>query len=192
MAVSFFFIVNLLREALKLALDTPELVRSLTLCGVTPGGRNAVVGDKDFLVDFMRCFEGWSDQALDSDQNKRIARVFIRATHLPAQIERIGAEQVVSRYLAQKKQAEGIAGQLAALSRFDVFERLGSLRVPTLILHGKHDRVVPVENATILNEQIPMSQLKVLDTGHLWQLTDPDYIEDIESFTSSVEATGVC
>lgn len=46
-------------------------------------------------------------------------------------------------------------------------EILCSVRIPTLIIWGKHDRLVNVKNAKIFNERIPDSRLVILDeAGH--------------------------
>jgi 3-oxoadipate enol-lactonase len=51
----------------------------------------------------------------------------------------------------------------------DSFKRLASVRVPTLILHGTDDVVIPFENARILARQIPGAQLRPFEgCGHLF------------------------
>lgn len=46
--------------------------------------------------------------------------------------------------------------------------RLGEIAVPTLIVHGEHDRVVPVAWARKAHEHIPGSELRVFtDCGHM-------------------------
>jgi len=45
-------------------------------------------------------------------------------------------------------------------------EELASIRCPTLIMHGKRDRIVPADYARILHEQIPGSELLLFDAGH--------------------------
>ena len=49
----------------------------------------------------------------------------------------------------------------------DLSDRLGELAAPTLLLHGEHDRVVPVEWAQRAHERLPDSELRVLQgCGH--------------------------
>ena len=43
---------------------------------------------------------------------------------------------------------------------------LGSISVPTLILSGEHDRLVPPVNSRILAGRIPASTLRVIPAGH--------------------------
>ncbi len=49
------------------------------------------------------------------------------------------------------------------------FARLASVAVPTLVMHGTDDVVIPFENARILARQIPGSQLRPFEgSGHLF------------------------
>jgi pimeloyl-ACP methyl ester carboxylesterase len=52
---------------------------------------------------------------------------------------------------------------------FDSYDRLPSLRVPTLVLHGTEDRVIPVENGRRLAERIPGAEVVLLEgAGHVY------------------------
>lgn len=48
-------------------------------------------------------------------------------------------------------------------ARYDVTDRLGEIRVPTLILHGRHDNMVPLRWGERLAERIPGAELVVLE-----------------------------
>jgi len=45
-------------------------------------------------------------------------------------------------------------------------EELASIRCPSLIMHGKRDRIVPADYACIISERIPNSQMLLFDAGH--------------------------
>ncbi|HEY4383532.1 MAG TPA: alpha/beta hydrolase, partial [Ktedonobacteraceae bacterium] len=45
-------------------------------------------------------------------------------------------------------------------------QELAGIQSPTLIMHGKRDRVVPVEYAYELHERIVNAQLHLFDAGH--------------------------
>ena len=45
---------------------------------------------------------------------------------------------------------------------------LGSLRQPTLVMHGNDDPIVPLINAKILAARIRKAKLHVIDDGHLF------------------------
>jgi pimeloyl-ACP methyl ester carboxylesterase len=70
---------------------------------------------------------------------------------------------------AQPTHPGGGRRQWEAMQGFDSFDRLPTLRVPTLILHGTEDQAIPVENAELLAERIHGSELVLLEgAGHLY------------------------
>jgi 3-oxoadipate enol-lactonase len=64
---------------------------------------------------------------------------------------------------------------LGLISEEACFEkRLESLKMPTLILFGTHDKVVPAGNAGLLARQIPDSTVCILaDAGHFFPMEKP-------------------
>jgi pimeloyl-ACP methyl ester carboxylesterase len=76
-------------------------------------------------------------------------------------------DQLVRKRLTIGDDAKGYMGQLYAGASFDSHERLGGISVPTLVITGDKDIVVPPENASELHRMIPNSRLLVLrDAGH--------------------------
>jgi pimeloyl-ACP methyl ester carboxylesterase len=65
---------------------------------------------------------------------------------------------------------------LALISAETAFEnKLPDISVPTLILFGAHDKVVPLENAELLAKQIRGSQILILpDAGHFFPIEVPE------------------
>ena len=59
------------------------------------------------------------------------------------------------------------------LERDEVWRLAAGLRVPTLVLHGEHDRVVGVEIGRHAADVIPGAELVVLDAGHTPQMEVP-------------------
>jgi pimeloyl-ACP methyl ester carboxylesterase len=55
-------------------------------------------------------------------------------------------------------------------------EGLRSLTVPTLMIWGVHDPVVPVSQARVVAGLIPQCRLEELDAGHVPQLRHPDRV----------------
>ncbi|SMC16921.1 Pimeloyl-ACP methyl ester carboxylesterase [Desulfacinum hydrothermale DSM 13146] len=63
--------------------------------------------------------------------------------------------------------SEAFQAQLAAIQTFDCCDRLGSLSIPTLVVTGTEDVLVPPENARILAHRIPEALLVELEgAGH--------------------------
>jgi pimeloyl-ACP methyl ester carboxylesterase len=70
---------------------------------------------------------------------------------------------------AQPTHLVGGRRQWEAMQGFDSYDRLLDLRIPTLVLHGTEDRLIPVENGRRLAERIPGAELALLeDAGHLY------------------------
>ncbi len=62
-------------------------------------------------------------------------------------------------------------------------EELASIRCPALIMHGKRDRIVPVEYAHTIAESIPDAQLLLFDAGHAAHLRyEKEYTRSIMEF----------
>ena len=62
-------------------------------------------------------------------------------------------------------------------------EELAAIRCPTLLMHGKRDRVVRVEYATVLHKRIPHSHLLLFDAGHAAHLRyEQEFTETVMRF----------
>jgi 3-oxoadipate enol-lactonase len=92
----------------------------------------------------------------------------------PERVERILAQQRAQAAIGagEPGRAEGAARQLEARRHHDVWDRLPSLRIPTLVCAGRHDGIAPPENAEALAARIPGAELRWFDGGHLFLLQD--------------------
>jgi 3-oxoadipate enol-lactonase len=67
-----------------------------------------------------------------------------------------------------------ILAQMQACLAHDTSERLPRIALPTLIVHGTADQMIPVANAEIIHGLSPGSQLEILDgVGHLFFWEEP-------------------
>ncbi|HUC00585.1 MAG TPA: alpha/beta fold hydrolase [Solirubrobacterales bacterium] len=72
------------------------------------------------------------------------------------------------------KRADGFGDALQALIVHDSREKLAAIEMPTLVVWGLADRVVPVAAAASYHRRIPRSRLEVFErTGHVPQLERP-------------------
>lgn len=78
--------------------------------------------------------------------------------------------------IANENKKEGVAaGLLALTSRTDTTAGLSKIKVPTLVIQGELDTVIPMKAAVALNEKIEGSKLVVIPkVGHLSNLEDPE------------------
>ena len=74
------------------------------------------------------------------------------------------------------------------ISRADVYERLGEIRVPTLILMGEDDVATPPDKAKRMHAQIPDSRwVTIPKSGHMSPVEAPEAVNAaIEGFLASL------
>lgn len=70
---------------------------------------------------------------------------------------------------------------LRATYRIDVRDLLSDIRIPTLVLHRRDDRVIPFELGVYLAEQLPMAQFRPLSGEH-----HLPYFGDSQSITDEI------
>jgi pimeloyl-ACP methyl ester carboxylesterase len=65
-----------------------------------------------------------------------------------------------------------------------VEDRLGNIRQPTLLIHGRGDLITPVATSEDMAERIPHSKLVIIeDAGHVPVITRPNVVaEEIDAF----------
>ncbi len=76
-----------------------------------------------------------------------------------------------------------------ACNGFDVMNRLGAIRVPTLVVNGDDDRLTPLKYGEYLAANIPGAVLKIIHgAGHLAMLEKPTEVNAVLSaFVHSLE-----
>ncbi|HLK94271.1 MAG TPA: alpha/beta hydrolase [Nocardioidaceae bacterium] len=76
--------------------------------------------------------------------------------------------------------AAGYQAQVNGTSAWSGLDRLPSLRVPTLVLHGEQDRLVPVANGRRIAKAVPKAELTILpDANHLFFTDQPERTNEI-------------
>ena len=169
--------------AQAIALRHPTRVRSLVLGATTPGGPRAVLADRDTLAFFERRAAMPPEEAVWASVPYNYA-ARTRAHHA----QRIG-EDIVQR-LRFPFAVEPYRAQLAAAFGHDVHEELGRIAVPTLVVHGEADRMVPPANARLLAEAIPGAQVRLYpETGHLYFTDEPQVDRDVGDWLAAREAS---
>ncbi|MDA8267087.1 MAG: alpha/beta hydrolase [Actinomycetota bacterium] len=154
--------------AQQLAADRPDLVRSLVLAGTGPriGPRLALLGS------VLGRVAASGDQELLFDLNLLLlhAEHFIdrQADLLPTLRQHFAATAATAMRDGLQEQVVW-PGVLA-----------GSIRCPTLVVHGEEDAEMPIGYARQLVEQIPGAELEVLrDAGHKCSDDQPDRFADL-------------
>lgn len=87
---------------------------------------------------------------------------------------RLRAELLFEQINGGLERADGFGDALRELIRHDIRERLSEIEIPTMIVWGQSDRVIPMAAALSYHRRIPRSRLEVFErTGHVPQLERP-------------------
>ncbi len=150
-----------------------DRAKTLTLCCTTHGGPDAVPVPDETRE---RIFD------VPAGANERET---LRHRMRPAFTERFTnrnphlMDRIIEWRLEQDADDPAREAQAAAVADFDVSEWLRRIRVPTLVLHGTDDRVVPVENGRSLHEKLPDSRLETFAGGsHLFFVEQADRVNE--------------
>jgi 3-oxoadipate enol-lactonase len=139
--------------AQELALRHPVRVRSLVLGCTSCGGRDGVPADAE-----VRAALG-ARATMTREQAMWAMAPYTFDASTPREV--IAAE--FARRLATTMTNEGFFAQLQAIRDWPgALSRLGAIAVPTLVIHGETDRLVPPPNAGILAGAIANAQLVML------------------------------
>ena len=152
----------------EVAVRHPDRLRSLVVACSHPGGRLLVPAQPAVVADFVA---GSGDDASETARRRQLEIVF----H-PRSLEQSAA--AVEAYESAKKRFPHSAAELAARSTgiagFDVADRLAGIEVPTLVICGADDLIVPPENSRRIAAAIPRAELVVVpDTGHVFFAQEP-------------------
>jgi pimeloyl-ACP methyl ester carboxylesterase len=150
--------------AQELALKHPQRVRSLILGCTACGGPNAVEAEPEVIEALM------ARAHMTPEEGVRVMIPFIYDKNTPKdQIE----EDLEIR-MRTFPTAEGYLGQIQAITGNATFDRLGQIGVPTLVVHGQTDRLVPHGNGEDLAARIPGARLvSIPDASHIFFTDKP-------------------
>jgi 3-oxoadipate enol-lactonase len=125
----------------------------------------------------------------------RVARLILVSTRASARREgstsRIDILGVLSGVLFRGKYPQprfAFARQKKASRSYDCVDRLGEIHVPTTILHGRKDRIVPLGDAQAMQRGIAGSKMVTFNGGHVFFLVR-ERRAFFESVTAAMSAT---
>jgi pimeloyl-ACP methyl ester carboxylesterase len=142
--------------AQELALLAPERVRSLTL--LTPWGQTDEVMHQHFQEMVDAVVSGPSLVGVEA-----LTLELILSTQALAGIDDVTAAARVAVAEPGFPTAEALTGHIRACMRHDTEGRLASLSIPTLVVGGSEDRLIPAHHAENLASTIPSAQLVILE-----------------------------
>jgi len=158
--------------AQALTLDFPQRVEKLVLCSTNFGGPHHV----PVTPEAMKVLTDVTSDALTRFKNGLVVSTAPGwADANPEMIEEWVKWRVANPIEPAPYQAQLAIG-LGLLPEAAAFEnKLPGISVPTLILFGAHDKVVPPANADLLAEQLAGSVIRILpDAGHFFPIEVPE------------------
>jgi pimeloyl-ACP methyl ester carboxylesterase len=168
------------------ALDHSDRVASLTLISTSPAGPGPDDPDLptmagETVAQFAVDEPDWSDREAVIDYIVHLARVSAARTRPFDETE---FRELASRVVDRTKNMESSMKNHDLLEGGERWrERLGGLSVPTLVIHGTEDPVLPYGNGVALADDIPGAELlRVEHMGHelpraVWDLVVPAILE---------------
>ncbi|MGB8646230.1 MAG: alpha/beta hydrolase [Anaerolineae bacterium] len=148
------------------AIERPDLVDKLILAATNYGGPNAIPPRPEVLKVMM-------DRS--GDPIELLKRGFALAT-ASGYIDRHPemGEELLRYRLTNPVPPPQYQAQVMAGAGHNTEARVGEIKAPTLILFGAEDNVVNPENAELLRQKIPNSQVTILPgVGHMSVIEDP-------------------
>jgi pimeloyl-ACP methyl ester carboxylesterase len=169
--------------AQELALRHPEMVRSLILGCTACGGTEAVPAAGAVL----RVLNARATMTPEEGVWAMVPFIYDASTPR----ERI--EEDLAIRIRTFPAAASYLAQLGGIQAWGSYSRLGSIKAPTLIIHGENDQLIPPENAKILAGAIPGARLAMLaSASHIFPTDQPERsIELILAFLESSAAARV-
>ncbi len=149
--------------AQEFALNYPEMLRSLILGVTTCGGSNGVLAKPEVLFTLQ-------GRGITTPEEAFWAMApFIYDADTPREM----LEEDLNSREGEFTKPENFMRQLQAVMTWQgTYQRLSNINVPTLVLHGENDQLIPCENAQIIADQIPNAEyVKIKNSSHIY-MTD--------------------
>jgi len=151
--------------AQEFALQYPERVRSLILGCTSHGGPEAVLADAEVVTTLM------ARGTMSAEDGIRAMVPFIYDAS--TRRERIEEDLEIRRRTFPT--AAGYFAQVQGIFAFEARSRLPRLKVPTLVVHGESDRLVPPENGRRIAGLIEGARLVMLPrASHIFPTDQPE------------------
>jgi 3-oxoadipate enol-lactonase len=168
--------------AQELALAHPERIRTLALGCTYCGGEGSALSSEEVM---RRLAEGMSsgvrELAIRASWEANVSPAFAANEEAYARFLGIGLRRAVSVGV--------IMAQMRAIAAHDTSTRLPQLQLPTLVIHGTLDELLPVQNGHMIGGLIPDSHLEIFDeVGHLFFWEQPKRSAELVRAHAAVHA----
>jgi 3-oxoadipate enol-lactonase len=168
--------------AQELALAHPTRIRTLSLGCTYCGGAGSALASAEVMRKLAEAMaSGDRERAIRASWEANVSPDFAANDDAYARFLEIGRRRAVP--------VEVITEQLRAIMEHDTSARLPGIQLPTLVLHGTLDRILPVQNGRLIAELIPGAGLEVFEgAGHLFFWERPERSAELVRAHAAVHA----
>jgi 3-oxoadipate enol-lactonase len=155
--------------AQELALAHPEKIRTLTLGCTYCGGEGSALASQDVMSRLAESMmSGDRERAIRTAWEVNVSPAFAAEDAAFARFLELGLRHAVA--------VDVIMAQMQAIMGHNTAARLPTIALPTQVIHGTVDQMLPVENGRTIAGLIPGARLEIFeDVGHLffWERPAP-------------------
>lgn len=168
--------------AQELALGHPERVRTLTLGCTYCGGHGSRITSPEVIQKLVAgMMSGDRRMALRTTWEVNVSPSFAADADAYASFLENAERRAVAVPVIQ--------AQMQACGAHDTSTRLPELALPTLVVHGTDDQMLPAENGRQIASLIPGARLELLDgVGHMFWLERPQRAAELVRAHAAVPA----
>jgi proline iminopeptidase len=175
--------------ALEYALRYPHSLSHLLLmdtCGDTRWVQHnapEILAKRGYSVAAVQAARRFFNGQLTPGEVFRAALKFARAYYYRFSLLAMARQVIFGPRVKMQPEAQ-IFGFSQLLTGWTVMDRLSEIKVPTLVLAGRHDFQFPPEHQAILADRLPNAQLEIIErAGHNAQMERPaEVIEAVKRF----------
>jgi pimeloyl-ACP methyl ester carboxylesterase len=168
--------------AQELALAHPERIRALTLGCTYCGGEGSAVASEEVMRKLAEgMMSGDRERAIRTGWEVNVSPEFAANDEAYARFLEIALRRAVP--------VEVIMEQMRAITQHDTSARLPEIALPTLVIHGTLDQMLPVQNGHMIAGLIPDSHLEIFDgVGHMFFWEQPERSAELVRAHAAVHA----
>jgi 3-oxoadipate enol-lactonase len=154
--------------AQELALNHHERIRALTLGCTYCGGEGSSLTSEEVMRKLAEgMMSGERERAIRAAWEVNVSPKLAADDEAYARFKEIGLHRAVP--------VEVIMEQMRAITEHDTSARLPQIALPTLVIHGTLDQMLPVQNGRMIAGLIPDSRLEIFEgAGHLFFWEQPE------------------
>ena len=150
--------------AQEFTLQYPSRVKSLILGCTTSGGPESKRPKAEVIEVLMR-------QGMTPEEAARAINPFIYDAATPQ--SRIDEDMQIRLQWVAK--TEGFTAQLQGIMMWEAYSRLVKISVPTLVIHGETDQLIPADNSPLIAKRIAGSKLVMIpNASHIYSTDQPE------------------